>query len=104
MKAHKDINHIICMATHVLEVQKFTSGGKAEVAIAMKGIYTHIGYMDKVFLSKQEACDYYDTHNKHMRSLNAHGTWRSDWDPDTRFRYVIREYDGECMTIPPFAK
>lgn len=92
------------MATpYVLEVQEFTSRGKAEVAIAMNGIFTHIGYMDKVFLSKQEACEYYDIYNKHMRSLNAHGTWKSDWDPDTYLRYVVREYDGECRTIQPFA-
>ena len=87
---------------YVLEVQKFASDAK--VAIEMRGKYTHIGYMYNLFPSKQEACDYYDIHNKHMRSLNAHGTWRSDWDPETRFRYVIREYDGETRTIQPFAK
>jgi hypothetical protein len=87
---------------YILEVQKFTSGGKSEVAIQMNGIFTHIGYMDKIFLSKQEACDYYDIYNKHMRSLNAHGTWSSDWDPYSRLRYVVRKYDGEVRTISPF--
>lgn len=87
---------------YILEVQKFTSGGKSEVAIAMNGIFTHIGYMDKVFQNKQEACEYYDIHNKHMRSLNAYGTWSSDWDPNTSLRYVVRKFDGECRTIAPF--
>lgn len=37
-----------------------------------------------------------------MRSLNAHGTWVSDWDPITYLRYVLRKYNGETMNIPPF--
>lgn len=103
-KAYKNTISILFMKkVYVLEVQKFTSKGKAEIAIAMNGIFTHIGYMDKVFLSKQEACEYYDKHNKHMRSLNAHGTWSSDWDPNTRLRYVVRKYDGECRTVPDFS-
>ena len=98
MKAHKEFDRLIHMAKrkpYVLEVQEFTSRGYADVAIAMKGIFTHVGYMDKIFLSKQEACEYYDIHNKHMRSLNAHSTWKRDWDPNTYLRYVVREYDGE---------
>lgn len=62
----------------------------------------HRGYMNKVFGTKQKTCEYYDQHNTHMRSLNAHGTWRSDWDPTTRLRYIVRRYYGEQMSLPPF--
>ena len=82
---------------YVLEVQEFTKGKeswKTGMAIEKKGI--------KVFISKKKACDYYDKYNKHMRSLNAHGLWRSDWDPQTWLRYVVREYSGECRNIEPF--
>jgi hypothetical protein len=93
-KEYKTVVSIIFMKKqYTLEVQKYTGEGKAEVAIEI---------MDKIFLSKQDACEYYDIHNKHMRSLNAHGTWTSDWDPYSRLRYVVRKYDGECRSIPPF--
>ena len=26
-----------------------------------------------------------------MRSLNAHNTYRSDWDPNTKLLYVVRD-------------
>ena len=45
---------------------------------------------------------YYDKHNPHMRALNAHGEWRSDWDPTTRLLYVVRKHYFEDQTIPPF--
>ena len=37
-----------------------------------------------------------------MRSLNAQNTWISDWEPNTRFRYVVRKWYGEYLKIPPF--
>ena len=37
-----------------------------------------------------------------MRSLNAHNTWISDWDPDTKLLYVVREHYAEYLKIPPF--
>lgn len=81
----------------VLEAQQFVSGGKWD-----NDIFKHIGYMDLVFRTKQEAFEYYDTNNPHLRKMNAHGTERSDWDPDTKLRYVVRKYDGECQHVPPF--
>lgn len=62
----------------------------------------HVGYMDAIFKTKKDACSYYDRHNPHMRSLNAHRTWRSDWDPETRLLYVVREYGFEYLKISPF--
>jgi len=72
---------------YILEVLKFIPG-KTSV---------HVGYMDKVFPSKEKAAEYYDEHNPNMRGLNAHGEWRSDWDPETHLMYAVRE-----LNIPPF--
>ena len=33
---------------------------------------SHVGYMQKVFKRKCDAAKYYNHHNSHMRSLNAH--------------------------------
>jgi hypothetical protein len=63
----------------------------------------HVGYMDKIFDTKEEAIQFYDSHNPHMRSLNARNTFISDWDPETMLMYVIRDYVvGLGCTIPPF--
>jgi len=39
--------------------------------------------MKGYFKTNNDAVSYYDRHNPHMRSLNARGTYRSDWDLDT---------------------
>lgn len=76
--------------TYVLEAQRYIHG---------KG-FEHVGYMEVLFRSPKKSCEYYDaTMTPRMRSLNAHGTWRSDWDPDTCLRYVIRKYSGEVCTL-----
>ena len=62
---------------------------------------SHVGYMQKVFKRKCDAAKYYNHHNRHMRSLNAHGTYRSDWDANTKLMCIVREYKGvEALTIP----
>ena len=84
----------------VLEVVRFIDnkdewekkGGKQE----------HIGYMRARFRSKEDAASYYDRHNTHMRKLNAHNTWMSDWDPNTYQLYIVREDFNLIQTIPPF--
>jgi hypothetical protein len=58
--------------------------------------------MNKVFKTKKEASDYYDKFNPHMRSLNAHNTWRSDWDPNTKLMYIVRKRFYEYLKIPAF--
>ena len=61
--------------------------------------------MKKVFKTKKkEANDYYDKFNPHMRSLNAHNTWRSDWDPNTKLMYIVRKRFYEYLKIPAFDK
>ena len=62
----------------------------------------HVGYMRAHFRTKKDAANYYDRHNPHMRNLNAHNTWRSDWDPNDHLLYIVREDFHINATIPPF--
>ena len=64
--------------------------------------YSHIGYMKMRFHDKNEACIYYDANNKHMRQLNAHNNFKSDWDPETKLAYIVRKDYGLLLTIEPF--
>ena len=105
-----------------------------EVQHYVDHVYIHLGYMDMVFETSQEACYYYDTYNPHMRSLFDSDTYtslsrrqvsfhngtglrppfrdpfcskpdgRSDIDPTTNYRFVVREYDGERLSICKFHK
>ena len=43
------------------------------------------------FKTKKDAVSYYDKHNPHMRSLNALKTYISDWDPNTKLLYIVRD-------------
>ena len=86
---------------YILEVQKFNVHGHIQHP-EWNGKCEHVGYMNKIFNTRQEACDYYDKFNPHMRSLNAHHTWRSDWDPKTNLLYIVRDRFIEYLTIPPF--
>lgn len=81
---------------YVLEVQKFVTDPLED-----KGFY-HVGYMKKVFKNKKEAVDYYNKHNSHMRDINGFNNYRSDWDPQTKLRYVVRSYLGEKCLINAF--
>jgi hypothetical protein len=78
--------------TWILEVQKF---------IPENNNFDHVGYMKKFFLTKQEACDYYNKYNPHLRSLNAFGTWVSDYD-SANLRYVVRKWNNESLKVEPF--
>ena len=89
------------MKLFILEAQKFYSDGHIKHP-EWKGKFDHIGYVKKVFKSMNEAAEYYDIHHPKMRKLNSFGTWRSDWDPQTDLRYVVREYSGEYLKIEEF--
>ena len=54
-------------------------------------VKSHIGYMKGKFKTKKDAVSYYDKHNPHMRSLNAHNSYISDWDPNTKLLYIVRD-------------
>lgn len=86
---------------YILEVQKFNIHGHNSYP-EWNGKSEHIGYMNKVFKTKKEASDYYDKFNPHMRLLNAHKTWCSDWDPNTYLMYIVRERFYEYLKLPPF--
>jgi GNAT superfamily N-acetyltransferase len=53
---------------------------------------SHVGFVNRVFKTKAEAAAFYDTAFPHMRGLNAHGTWRGDWDPSTHLRFYVAPF------------
>jgi hypothetical protein len=85
----------------MLEVQRFYCNGHI-IHPEWNGKFEHIGYMNKLFRTKKEASDYYNQFNPNMRALNSNKNWRSDWNPDTKLRYLVREYSGEYLKIDPF--
>lgn len=85
--------------TYTLEVLEFQS---PEDASEYTSKYKHVGFMDARFRTKANAASYYDRHNPHMRPLNAHNTWVSDWDPETQRAYVVRVDIDIQSTVPPF--
>jgi hypothetical protein len=84
----------------VLEVVRFIQD--RDEWMAMGGKMEHVGYMRARFRTQEGAASYYDLHNSHMRGLNAHNTWESDWDPITSLLYIVRRDHSLCQTIPPF--
>ena len=61
--------------------------------------FEHVGYTNTIFRSKEDAANYYNVSNPHLGSLNRAEGWRSDCDPTTRLRAVVRNYYGEVRTI-----
>jgi len=77
---------------YVLEVVQFIIEKDGENGwLAQHGKKKHIGYMKGKFKTKKCAVSYYDRHNQHMRSLNVHNTYCSDWDPNTHLMYIVRK-------------
>jgi hypothetical protein len=79
----------------VLQVVEFKGGEKLT--------NRHVGYMNIIFRTKKEACQYYDRRNPNMRKINYHGTYKSDWDPETRLFYVVCANHGYELTIDTFS-
>ena len=87
----------------MLEVVKFLTEAEGDAGWRVKGgKLEHVGYMKAKFKTKADAVSYYDRHNPHMRSLNAHNTYCSDWDPETKLMYIVREDFGINDHIDPF--
>ena len=86
---------------YVLEVVKFITKKDGENGWLQAGRH-HIGYMKAKFKTKNDACSYYNRHNPHMRQLNAHNTYRSDWDPNTKLLYIVRKDHLIIGDVPPF--
>ena len=83
-------------ARYVLEVLQYVEADDGLPDIE------HVGYMEKYFNSKRAAVSYYDRHNPHMRSLNAHNSYCSDWDPKTRLLYAVRRCHRVKATVGGF--
>ena len=83
------------MTTYVLEVVEFITERDGDNGwLNLGGKFKHIGYMKSKFKTKNDAVSYYNRHNPHMRSINAHNNYKSDWDPNTNLLYIVREdYD-----------
>lgn len=91
--------------TFVLEVVEFLTEHTGENGwLVSGGKFRHVGYMKAKFKTKDDAVSYYDRHNPHMRSLNAHNNYRSDWDPKTKLLYIVREDHHINDDIDPFAQ
>lgn len=86
--------------SYILEIQQYDDD--FHPFQERNGLFTHIGYMDKSFTTKDEACRYYDHHNSHMRSLNANYDWISDVDPHTKLRYIVRNGYWEFFCVVPW--
>jgi len=86
---------------YILEVLRFDPKGHIEHP-AWYGKAEHIGYMNKIFNTKQEASNYYHQFNEHLRPITKESNWHSDWDPNNFLMYVIRNYCGyEYKKLPP---
>ena len=88
--------------TYVLEVLEFLTDENDY--INQGGKIKHIGYMKGHFRTKKDAISYYDRHNPHMRSLNAQNNYCSDWDPETKLLYIVRDDYLINATIDCFDK
>ena len=88
---------------YVLEVVQFIEEANGENGwLNLKSKQKHIGYMKAKFETKKDACSYYNKHNPHMRQLNAHNTYESDWDPHTKLMYIVRKDYSLVDSIPTF--
>ena len=74
---------------YMLEIQRYVQSQGFE----------HVGYINALFRSKDSAAHCYNINNPQLRNLNRRVNWKSDWDPITRLRAVVRKYNGEIMTI-----
>jgi hypothetical protein len=96
MPIYKGIfNYIIKMAKakYVLEVLEFITEKDGDNGWLVQGEkIKHIGYMKGKFKTKKDAVSYYNRHNPHMRSLKwDDNNYRSDWDPNTKLLYIVRD-------------
>ena len=82
---------MLLIMPYILEVQKFNWDSRSE----------HIGYINKVFETKQEAYDYYNKFNPDMPKLDNDNRC-SDWNPKTYLIYIVREHFNEYLRLKPF--
>lgn len=90
------------MISYVLEVQTILIDEESKNKHGWNGHKQHLGYINKIFETKREASYYHKLHNPNMSEITAENRWCSECDSKTKFVYVIREYTGELLKIPPF--
>ena len=78
---------------YVLEVLEFITEKEGNNGwLFQGGKRKHVGYMKAKFKTKKDAVSYYDRHNTHMRSLKGYeNNYCSDWDPNTKLLYIVRD-------------
>lgn len=78
---------------YVLEVLEFITEKEGDNGwLAQGGKIKHIGYMKRKFKTRKDAVSYYNRHNPPMRSLNGDdNNYCSDWDPNTKLLYIVRD-------------
>ena len=93
---------IFPMTSYILEVQTTLISENDKNKHGWNGHKEHLGYINKLFETKREASYYHKLYNPHMSEITAESRWHSECDPQTKFVYVVREYTGELLKIPPF--
>ena len=91
---------------YVLEVLQFITEKDGDDGwLAQGGKIRHIGYMKGKFKTKEDAVSYYDKHKPpRMRSLNGdNNNYCSDWDPNTKLLYIVRDDHLINATIDCFS-
>ena len=73
------------MIRSVLEAQRYTPGP----------LFIHVGYVNFVFESRQEAAEFYYEQYPGHRSINRDGNWTSDWSAYDGLRYIVVRYTGQ---------
>ena len=77
---------------YVLEVLEFITEKGVNGWLTQGEKIKHVGYMKGKFRTKKDAVSYYNRHNPHMRSLKRDdNNYCSDWDPDTKLFYIVRD-------------
>jgi len=88
---------------YVLEVLQFIVEKEGVDGWMVQGSkIKHLGYMKGKFKTKKDAVSYYDRNNPHMRSLCGAGNYKSDWDPNTKLLYIVRDDYLVSATIDCF--
>ena len=62
-----------------------------------KGQYSHVGYMNKLFFSIQEANLFYRKYNPSQKGLDENGI--SDYNPRSKLRYKLQKYNCEKLDV-----
>ena len=73
-----------------IEVLKFLDMDEVKEKKKLNSKLIHIGYLTELFSTRKQAAEFYKKHNPHMRDMRAETEWYSDWDPVTRYMFVVR--------------